>query len=375
MKQKRTVFIIAALTAALFSGCAAESSNTLLQEPIYNSAHVAPPQDIVPPQNSDPEESALVTSKTAVHKTPEEIELSPVTDIRTIKQGNSFEENNVFGHFCSVENGFYFVDLNDWFLYFMDKDGNRKSVLKDYVRALNYYDGFLYYIKGKKEDFQEWWYFFPGSIWRLDPNSGEEVCLIDVPKNLSLVVNEYGIFCYPNGGGVALYNFDGKEIKRISNENQGIYIMGNKMRLKKSGEIVLYDLDTGEESDFPYYQYFTAYIGDRVVCSDENDQWTKVVLNLSDGSVKALPKSDAFTFAVCGNELYGADNYNLYRVDFEKMEYESIISYPLGDPIYFFDLHSDGSRLYAVMFNQQNVSKLAEVDLNNGELKYLEGEL
>lgn len=423
MKQKRTILIIAVLTTMLFSGCAGESLNTFPQEPIYNNAH------IVSSHNSETEDTATIASESVAEETPvkeepaavssesvvdktlekeestaiisesvadetlkkeessaaiseyvteathEKNELSPATDIKMIKQGNRFEETVSFGHFCYVGNGFYFVDLNDGFLYFMNQNGNRTTVLKDYVRALNYYDGFLYYIKGTKKDFLAMEYFYAGNIWRLDTTSGKETCLIDSPENLSLAVNEYGIFCNPNGGGIALYDFEGKEIKRISDENQGVDIMGNKIRLNKSGKPVLYDLDTGEESNLPYYQLYCAYIGDRAVCADMDAQETKIVLNLSDGGMNSLPECEAFAFAVCGNELYAADATNLYRINFEKMEYENIISYPPYDsPIYFYELHSDGSRLYAVIFNRENFSKLVEVDTNSGELKYLESE-
>lgn len=402
MRQKRTVLITAVSAAMLFSGCAAESSNTLPQEPVYNSAH------IVASHNSEHEDTAAVTSEyyayetfaegeTAVSEssvdetfeeeksaafnsesaadgTFETAELPPVTNRQIAKQGNRFEETVSFGHFCAVENGFYFVDLNDGFLCFMDRDGNRKTVLKDYVRALNYYDGFLYYIKGTKDDFLAKEYFYAGSVWRLDTAFGKETCLINSPGNLSLAVNEYGIFCNPDGGGIALYDFGGKEIKRISDENQGINILGNKIRLNKSGKPVLYDLDTGEESELPYYQLFCAYIGNRAVCADIDDQRKKIILDLSDGSMKSLPECGAFAFAVCGNELYAADNTNLYRIDLEKNEYVNIISYPPYDsPVYFYELHSDGSRLYAVMFNRENVSKLAAVNISSGELNYLEG--
>lgn len=387
MKQKQTWLIIAILTTILFSGCANESANTSSQEPIYNSTHITSSQSSeaegaaaitsksTAEEASVKEDSAVVVPEYAAEITSEKNELSPAVDIRTIKKGNRFEETVSFGHFCHIDNGFYFVDLNDGFLYFMDRDGNKTTVLKDYVRALNYYDGFLYYIKGTKNDFLAMEYFYAGSVWCLDTASGKETCLIDSPENLSLVVNEYGIFCNPDGGGIALYDFEGKEIKLISDENQGIDIIGNKIRLNKSGKPVLYDLDTGEESTLPLYQIYYAYIGDRAVCSDMDDQGTKIVLDLSNGSMKSLPECEVFAFAVCGNELYAADALNLYRIDFEKTEYENIISYPPYDsPVYFYELHSDGSHLYAVIFNQDNFSALAEIDIDKGELKYLESE-
>ena len=263
MKQKQTWLIIAILTTILFSGCANESANTSSQEPIYNSTHITSSQSSeaegaaaitsksTAEEASVKEDSAVVVPEYAAEITSEKNELSPSVDIRTIKKGNRFEETVSFGHFCHIDNGFYFVDLNDGFLYFMDRDGNKTTVLKDYVRALNYYDGFLYYIKGTKNDFLAMEYFYAGSVWCLDTASGKETCLIDSPENLSLVVNEYGIFCNPDGGGIALYDFEGKEIKLISDENQGIDIIGNKIRLNKSGKPVLYDLDTGEESTLP----------------------------------------------------------------------------------------------------------------------------
>lgn len=381
MKQKRTVFIIAALAALLFSGCDSESANAPSQNPIYNSAVITSRAfEIEEPETVTSEAVPDVTieknepTKPAAEETINRTELSSVTDIKMIKRGNSFEENASFGHFCPVENGFYFVDRTDGMLYFMDSDGKRKTVLEDYASALNYYDGFLYYIKGTKDAFRRAEFWYAGSVWRLDPDSGEEVCLIDVPENMVLVVNEYGIFCQPNGGGVALYSFEGEEIRRISDKNQSIDIFGNKMRLSKSDKDVLHDLDTGEESEFPFYSLYVAHIGNRVVCADINDQWNKIVLDLSDGSMKTLPNSGAFAFAVCGNELYAADNTNLYRVDLEKMEYENIISYPWNNPIYFYALHSDGDRLYAVMGNQSDIFRYAEVDTDNGELKYMEAE-
>lgn len=377
VKMKKSV-ILFAMAAVLLCGCADEPADTLPSEPVYNSTRLTTSRAAESEETENIRETAKPEETTenaapAPKETRTEIKASPVTDLGTITQGNRFEEAVSSGHFCPVENGFYFVDLNDGFLYFMDRDGNRKTVLEDYVRALHYYDGFLYYIKGTKREFYAMEHFYAGGVWRIDPVSGEEVCLIDVSENLSLIVNEYGIFCNPNGGGLARYDFDGKEIERLSDKNQGAYFIGDKLHLINEGKTVLRDLDTGEESDFPADLFFSALIGDRVVCADQADQWTKIVLSLSDGSSEKLPKSEAFAFAVCGGELYAIDNNNLYRVDLEKLDYESMISYPLGNPTYFFALHSDGERLYAVMRNQGKVSKLVEVDTNSGALKYLEG--
>lgn len=374
----KRIAISLTLAAFLLCGCTGEPAETLPQEPVYNSAKLTTSRALEPEETENIGETAKTeetaeTAAPAPKETRAEIKASPVTDLGAIMQGNRFEETVAFGHFCPVENGFYFVDLNDGFLYFMDRDGNRKTVLEDYVRALNYYDGFLYYIKGTKREFYAKEHFYAGSVWRLDPASGEEVCLIDVPENLVLIVNKYGIFCNPNGGGLARYDFDGKEVERLSDKNQGAYFIGNKLHLINDGKTVLRDFDAGEESDFPNDMFLFALIGDRVICADQADQWTKIVLNLSDGSSEKLPQNMAFAFAVCGGELYAIDNNNLYRVDLEKFDYESIVSYPLGNPTYFFALHSDGERLYAVMRNQSNVSKLVEVDTNSGALKDLEG--
>lgn len=366
------------LAAVLLCGCTGEPAETLPREPVYNNAQFTVSRAPEPEKTENlgetakPEETAE-TAAPAPKETRAEIKASPVTDLGTVTQGNRFEETAAFGHFCPVGNGFYFVDLNDGFLYFMDRDGNRKTVLEDYVRALNYYDGFLYYVKGMKREFYAMEHFYAGSVWRLDPASGEEVCLIDVPENLVLIVNKYGIFCNPNGGGLARYDFDGNEVERLSDKNQDACFIGDKIHLTNAGKTVLRDLDTGEESDFPADLFFSALIGDRVICADQADQWTKIVLNLSNGSSKKLPKSEAFAFAVCGGELYAIDNNHLYRVDLEKLDYESIVSYPFGNPTYFFALHSDGERLYAVMRNQSNISKLVEVEPNSGALKDLEG--
>ncbi|MBD5384010.1 MAG: hypothetical protein HDR72_03310 [Ruminococcaceae bacterium] len=376
MKTKRIIPIISALL--LLSACSGgqEPSSS---EPVYNNAQFSTISDLsAPDEPSAPEEASVSQESVSQESTPAPIELPavPAIGVKQIVRGNTFEENASFGHFCAVDNGYYFVDLNNGFLYFTDKSGNTKTVLEDYVRALNYYDGYLYYIKGTKKEFLSGEIFYAGSIWRLDPVSGEEVLLIEVPENLSLNVNEYGIFCDPkNGGGIALYDFDGNELRIISDINQDICIIGNKIILRKSDKTVLCDLDTGEESDFPSDLYFSACVGDKLVGFYMSDQWTKIVLDMSKGESAALPDRMNANFTVLNGELYTVDTQNLYRVDFEKMTYESIISYPLGNAVYFLDLHSDGERLYTVMGNNQaNAYRYAEVDIENGELKYLEGQ-
>lgn len=370
------------------SACSAGDSGSSSDEPVYNSARYSAAES-APPNGKPGSASANAPPNKetdAASGAPQSEDMSAVPDSSVgaggftsvsadgTARGNSFEEDAGFGHFRAVENGFYYVDLNDGFLYFTDRDGKIKTVLEDYVRALNYYDGYLYYIKGTKEDFLATEYFYAGGVYRLDPVSGEETRLIDVPENMSLNVNEYGIFCNPSGGGLALYGFDGKETERLSDENQGVYFIGNKLLLKKDGKTVLRNFETGEESGFPNDMFLFACIEDRVICARESDQWTKIILNLSTGETSKLPQSAAFTFAVCGGELYAADGDNLYRVDPEKTGYESVISFPQGSPVYFYALHSDGERLYAVMRNQSNASALAEVNTESGELNYLEGQ-
>lgn len=382
MIHKRIIPVIAS-GVFLLSACSVGESESASREPVYNNAQyfsssdtqTAPPgeeTESVSAAESESRTESASTDKPASVGSGNINAIAPADDIRLLACGNSLEENAGFGHFCAAPNGFYFVDLNDGFLYFRDSGGKTEAVLEDYVRALNYYDGYLYYIKGTKREFLEMEYFYAGSVWRLDPVSGEEVCLIDVPENMSLNVNEYGIFCSPNGGGLARYDFDGKETERLTSENQGVYFIGNKLHLKRNGKTVLYDPETGRESDFPDDMLLFACIGDRVVCARESDQWTKIVLDLSTGETSALPQSTVFTFAVCGGELYAADNDSLYRVDPEKMGYESVISYPQGSPVYFYALHSDGERLYAVMCNQSNHSRYAVVNTESGELNYME---
>lgn len=386
--------IIPVFVSALFllSACSGGGSESESSAPVYNNAHYSSPNSTHSDESSEsttvsePAQTAdssstntdISVSSGSVSEEPvsegsiKENAFAPINDIHQIARGNSFEENIGFGHFCAAEDGSYFVDLNDGFLYFSDHDGNKKTVLEDYVRALNYYDGYLYYIKGTKQEFQANEYFYAGSVWRLDPVSGEEVCLIDAPENMSLNVNEYGIFCNPNGGGLARYDFDGKETERLADENQSVYFIGNKLHLRKNGKTVLYDLDTKEESDFPEDMILFSCVGDRVICAAENDQWTKLVMNLSTGEMGIFPQSAAFAFAVCNGELYAADNDSLYRVDLEKVRYESVISYPQGSPVYFYALHSGGERLYAVMCNQSNNSRYAVVNTDSGELNYPE---
>lgn len=368
MTHKRIIPIISALL--LLSACSGggqESSS----EPVYNNAQYSTINDSSATGESSVSSETVSQESTDVPATIEPPAVS-AADVRQITRGNTFEENASFGHFCAVDNGYYFVDLNDGFLYFTDKSGNTKIVLEDYVRALNYYDGYLYYIKGTKKEFLSDERFYAGSIWRLDPVSGEDVCLIEVPENMSLNVNEYGFFCNRNGGGIALFDFDGKELRRISDINQGVYVIGNALQLRKSDKTVLCDLDINEESDFPSDLFLSACVGDKVVGFYMSDQWTKIVLDMSKGEAAVLPKSMANDFAVLNGELYAIDSDNLYRVDFEKMTYESIISYPFESPVYFLTLHSDGERLYAVMGNQSDTYRYAEIDIENGELKYLE---
>lgn len=387
MTHKRIIHIIVS-AAFLLSACSGGKPESDSREPVYNNAQFSSPKSseststtvpVSQPASSSTSatEELSVSSETVSQEStdvsaPIEPPAVSATAVRQITRGNTFEENASFGHFCAVDNGYYFVGLNDGFLYFTDKSGNTKIVLEDYARALNYYDGYLYYIKGTKSEFLSKEYFYAGSIWRLEPVSGDEVCLIEVPENMSLNVNEYGIFCNRNGGGLTLYDFDGKELRCISDINQGVYIIGNMVHLRKSDKTVLCDLDTNEESDFPNDMFLFACIEDRVVCAYESDQWTKIILKLSTGETSILPQSAAFTFAACDGELYAADNDNLYRIDLEETKYESVISFPQGSPVYFYDLHSDGERLYAVMGNQSDTYRYAEVDIENGELKYLE---
>ena len=372
MKHKRIILII---TSAVFllSACSDGKSGATSHEPVYNDVQYSIPNNTQSETHvSQPENTSTNVSVPSPGKKVEISGFTPVKNIRKIARGNSFEEDANFGHFCAVDNGSYYVDLNDGFLYFMDRNGNKRSVLEDYVRALNFYDGYLYYIKGTKNAFLAKEYFYAGSIWRLDPVSGEEICFIDVPENMSFSVNEYGIIAHPDGGGLALYDLDGKEIERLSNENQSVCVIGNKLCLRNDGKTVLRDLDTGEESEFPENMLMVACVGDKLVCADMSDQWSKMILNLSTGEARRLPQSSAFVFAVCNGELYAADSDNLYRVDLENARYESVISYQQGSPVYFFALHSDGERLYALMRNQLNESRLAEVDIGRGELNYLE---
>lgn len=351
---------------ACSDGGTGESSS----EPVYNSVRYSSAiTQNAKAESTEPKPESTSTEKPAADNI---CNFAPVSNIRWAARGNSVEENAGFGHFCAVENGFYFVDPNDGFLYFSDENGSTSIVLEDYVRALNFYDGFLYYIKGTKAEFSAMEHFYAGSIWRLDPVSGEEVCLIDASENMSLAVNKYGIFCNPNGGGLARYGFDGKENERISEENQSVCIIGNKLRVKGGGKTVLHDLDTGEETAFPENMLPLACIGERVICLNENDHRTLLIADLSAGETRTLPQGSAFAFAVCNGELYAADNDSLYRVDLDKAAYESVISYPLGSPVYFYALHSDGKRLFAVMRNQSNASRLAGVNTENGELKYRE---
>ena len=384
--MKHKLITLTMVTAALFmSACSDGKSGSSPREPVYNEPQYSLPnysqssaavEDTGSVSNaapvSQPENSSTGNSVSSPVDTIEEIAFTPVEKIRRIARGNNFEEDANFGHFCAVDNGSYYVDLNDGFLYFMDRNGNTRLVLEDYVRALNYYDGYLYYIKGTKSEFLAKEHFYAGSIRRLDPVSGEEICLIDVPNNMSFSVNEYGIIAHPDGGGLALYDLDGKEVERLSNEDQGVCIIGNKLCLKYDGKTVLRDLDTGEESEFPENMFMVACVGDQLVCADLGDQWSKIILNLSTGEAKHLPRSSAFVFAVCNGELYAADNNDLYRVDLENARYESVISYQQDSPVYFFALHSDGERLYALMRDQLNESRLAEVDIERGELNYLE---
>ena len=384
--KKNTMVVSAVISAALLlSACSDGDTSSSSREPVYNEVRYSAPDNTQGSAFSENKEAAPTTdpisrpeSSSAGASVPSPVgsteigSFTPVGGIRNIARGNSFEEDANFGHFCAVDNGYYYVDLNDGFLYFTDSDGNTSSVLNDYVRALNYYDGYLYYIKGTKSEFLAKEHFYAGSIWRLDPVSGAEICLIDVPENMSFSVNEYGIIAHPDGGGLALYDLDGKETERLSNENQSVCIIGNKLCLRNDGKTVLRDLDTGEESDFPENMLMAACVGDKLVCADMNDQWSKMILNLSTGEARRLPQSSAFVFAVCNGELYAADNDNLYRVDLENARYESVISYQQGSPVYFFALHSDGERLYALMRNQLNESRLAEVDIERGELKYPE---
>ncbi|MBD5128529.1 MAG: hypothetical protein HDT43_01170 [Ruminococcaceae bacterium] len=383
MKTKRMIPIISALL--LLSACSGGQESSSSEPPVYNNAQYSTMSDPrehegagtpeSPSVSQESTESVSDNSTADVPSTIEPPEFSAVS-VKQIARGNTFEENASFGHFCAVDNGYYFVDLNNGFLYFTDKSGNTKTVLEDYVRALNYYDGYLYYIKGTKKEFLSDETFYAGSIWRLDPVSGEEVLLIEVPENLSLNVNEYGIFCDPkNGGGIALYDFDGNELRIISDINQDICIIGNAILLRKSDKTVLCDLDTGEETDFPSDLSFSACTGDKLVCFYMSDPWDKIVLDMSTGEAAVLPHCMTNQFTVLNGELYTVDTQNLYRVDFEKMTYESIISYPLGNAVYFLDLHSDGERLYTVMGNNQaNAYRYAEVDIENGELKYPEGQ-
>ncbi len=383
MKNKQIIFTV--LSLFLLSACSVEEAETVSSAPIYNSVNFTAPESTTAITEAENTSSAVSeipkTDSPAINADAsvtggmiEENAFAPVTDIRRIERGNSFEENVNSGYFCPAENGFYFVDPSDRFLYFMDNERKRKTVLKDYVCKLNYYDGFLYYIKGTKSQFLEGYVSYAGSVWRFDPASGEEVCLIDVPKNMSLNVNEYGIFCNPSGGGLARYGFDGKEIERLSNENQGVCFIGNKLYLKKDGKIVLRDMDTGKESDFPDNMFFLACVGDFAVCSGGNDQSNYLVLNLFTGETGVLPQKTIYSYAVCGGELYVANSENIYRVNFDEMKYESVVSYPDNSPVYFFSLHSDGEHLYAAMMNQSNASILAEINTESGEVTYMEEE-
>lgn len=361
--------VISAVLCAALCGCTKNSGEEDFA-PVYNStvSSLISENSTVPSSISETRSS---TSAPAVSDPPEKQSsdfgsFAPLNDRRPIKCGNALEQNATYGHYCTYEGKTYYVDLNDGFLYCSDfKTDTPKLVLKDYVRALNCYDGYIYYIKGDKEHFEQREHFYKGNVWRLNIAAGKEECIIDDnPINLCLVVNEYGVFCNKAGGGIALYDYDGNFLKTISDINQGIYIIDNWILLRKEDKTVFLNLDTGEESDF-FDIVPAARCGNILVGYSMDNQWVKQLFDLSTGETTTLPKSEMFSFAYHKGTLYAINNYAVFRYDNDSGFTQIYALEYLGE-LYFMSIFSSGDKLVTVVMNQEDAAWLAEISESDG---------
>lgn len=361
MKKYCKAVIVFLLCTAL---CGCEVTNSMDEsEPVYNS--------VITSNISESHNFHTHSSTASTHTEMPVLEaerFSPLVDRRPIKCGNTLEQNATYGHYCTYEGKTYYIDLNDGFLYCSDFATDAPTlVLKDYVRALNCYDGYIYYIKGDKESFEQMEYFYKGSVWRLNLSTREEECIInDNPINLCLAVNEYGIFCNKAGGGIALYDYGGNYLKTISDINQGIYIIDNWILLRKEDKTVFLNLDTGEESDF-FDIVPTARCGDQLVGFSMDNQWVKQMFDLSTGEIITFPESYMFSFAYHKDKLYAIINYAVFRYD-DNNGFTEICSLEYLGELYFMSIFSSGDKLVTVVMNQEDTAWLAEISESDGSL-------
>ncbi len=348
----RTISVLLALSMA--TSCTAENS-TESSLPHYNSAAT----------NADSDRSSTETNCASPENSDNTVpshESVPIIETSVTESGNSFEQQQYFGFYCKADSGFYFVDrTGDGYLYHFS-NGESTLVLKEYTRALHYYKGKLYYLKGSKEQFDSQQHFYGGAVWCYDTATGEETCVVDgIPDNLCLAVNEYGIFCNPEGGGVALYDFSGDLIRIFTERNQNICVLDNYIYLKLESGCILRNLDDYTTVAAPEMGIIVSYKNGRIIFADSINQAQKYVADIGTGEVKALPESEAYSFAWHDGQLYASDNHHIFRVDLNSLSYEPVITLDTTGPIYIFCLFSDGEKLYAEAVNQSGIAALAEV--------------
>ncbi len=349
--SKKIRIITALLAISMISACADDgaSSSSL---PHYNSA--------VEGTHVDSSSATGDTASTNIPTAP--IGDIPVISTAEIVSGNSFEQQQYFGFYCRADSGFYYVDrTGDGFLYHYS-NGKSTLVLAEYTRALHYYNGKLFYLKGSKEQFDSEQHFYGGDVWCYDIGTSEETCIAGgIADNRCLAVNEYGIFCNPHGGGVALYDFDGSLIKVYTEKNQNICVLDNYIYLKQEDGCVMQNLDDGTTVPIPDMGIIVAYSNGTVIYADKANQSQKYCVDLKTGQVNSLPENEAYSFAWLDNELYASDNHNIYKANFEECKFEPIITLDITGQMYIFSLFSDGEKLYAEAVNQSGIAALAEV--------------
>lgn len=370
--MKKRIGIITILSIlSMMSACAAqEDTNSAL--PHYNSStsntYTSEKKETVDTESTYTSTQNDTTSSDA---DPYVSDSFPIIETKNIACGNNFEQQQFFGFYCKSDDGFYYVERTaDGFLYHY-KNGEVTLVLEEYTRALHYFEGKIYYLKGSKEQFNSQNHFYGGDVWCYDTGTGEESCVVSgVSNNLCLVVNEYGIFCNPNDGGIAMYDFNGNLIKVLSEINQNIYILDNYIYLKRDHDFVLQNLTDDTTVVVPEMSLIVSYHNGKIVYADEKNQSLKYVADMKSGDIHALPANEAFSYAWHDDQLYASDNQHIYSVNLKDYKYEPIVTLKITDPIQVFCLFDDDETLYAEAVNQSDRSVIAEVQIESNSLKF-----